>query len=61
MDVTADQFPRPAEWVVVTTRSPWHESFAREVRGIADFRVFGEATRAAPVGAFGLICITAMR
>jgi hypothetical protein len=45
IDITADQFPEVHRKVIVTTRSDWHETFAREkVKDRADYRIYDEFT-----------------
>lgn len=47
IDITADQFDdAPRERVIVTTRSPWHNSFEREAKHDGDYRAFDPMTQA---------------
>ena len=39
IDITADQFPCIGEKVIVSEQSGWHETFEREVRHEADYRL----------------------
>jgi hypothetical protein len=43
-DITADQYPDAPAGVIVTTDSPWHQSFRRRVGHAANYRLFDERT-----------------
>lgn len=47
IDITADQFDdAPRKRVIVSTSSPWHDSFEREGRHEGDYRAFDPTTQA---------------
>jgi len=52
VDITAGQFPEIHESVIVTIDSPWHRSFRRSTRRIADFRTGGSPELDVLVGVY---------